>query len=72
LRSGTSAKQGDMAYAAGGSMMRLAARPGQGSAVQEALISVVACSSVPTGITCFALILWGLGIEPVKPEVPRA
>jgi hypothetical protein len=44
---------------------------GPWSAVQEALISVVAYSSVPTGITCFALILWGLRIEPVKPEVRR-
>jgi (hydroxyamino)benzene mutase len=37
-----------------------------GSAFQETLIKVLAYSSAPTGITAFALILWGLRL----PEYP--
>jgi (hydroxyamino)benzene mutase len=38
----------------------------RGSAFQETLIKVLAYSSAPTGITAFALILWGLRL----PEYP--
>jgi (hydroxyamino)benzene mutase len=43
-----------------------------GSALQETLIKVLAYSSAPTGLTCFALILWGLRIaEPsARRELP--
>ena len=47
-------------WGAGDSVIRLAARTGHGSAVQEAAITLVAYSSAPTGIIAFALILWGL------------
>jgi (hydroxyamino)benzene mutase len=34
-----------------------------GTAFQETFIKVLAYSSAPTGLTCFALILWGLRSE---------
>jgi len=37
---------------------------GHGSAFQEKLIAVLAYSSAPTGLTCFALLLWGLRQPP--------
>jgi (hydroxyamino)benzene mutase len=45
----------------------------QGSAFRETLIKVLAYSSAPTGLTCFALILWGLRIGPSggSPERPN-
>jgi hydroxylaminobenzene mutase len=43
--------------------MPLAAAGARGSAFQEAVIKLVAYSSAPTGITAFALILWGLRDE---------
>jgi hydroxylaminobenzene mutase len=53
-------------WGAGDSVIRLAARTGHGSAVQEAAITIVAYSSAPTGIIAFALVLWGLrGSSPV-------
>lgn len=39
-----------------------------GSAYQETLIKVLAYSSAPTGLTSFALILWGLRIADAQPE----
>jgi hydroxylaminobenzene mutase len=36
----------------------------RGTAFQETLIKVLAYSSAPTGLTCFALILWGLRLRP--------
>ena len=47
-------------WGAGGATMPLAAHGARGSAVEEAVIMVVAYSSAPTGIMAFALILWGL------------
>jgi (hydroxyamino)benzene mutase len=47
-------------WGAGSMTMPLAAGGARGSALQEAVIQVVAYSSAPTGITAFALILWGL------------
>ncbi len=47
-------------WGAGNSTMPLAAGIAHGSAFQEAVIKVVAYSSAPTGLICFALILWGL------------
>jgi hydroxylaminobenzene mutase len=47
-------------WGAGDSVIRLAARAGHGSDAQEAVITLVAYSSAPTGIIAFALILWGL------------
>jgi (hydroxyamino)benzene mutase len=38
-----------------------------GSAFQEAFIKVLAYSSAPTGLTSFALILWGLRMKAVEP-----
>jgi (hydroxyamino)benzene mutase len=55
------------AWGAGDSMIRLAARTGRGSVVEETAISLVAYSSAPTGIVAFALILWGL-----RGHAPRA
>ena len=34
-----------------------------GNAVEEGFIKAPAYSSAPTGLTCFALILWGLRVE---------
>ena len=47
-------------WAAGNSIMPLAEGAAHGSDFQEAAIAVVAYSAAPTGITSFALILWGL------------
>ena len=49
--------------------MPLAAEGAQGSDFQEAAIRVVAYSAAPTGITSFALILWGLRMGRVDPQV---
>lgn len=48
------------AWGAGNETMPLAAGAFHGSAFQEAVIKVVGYSSAPTGLTAFALILWGL------------
>jgi (hydroxyamino)benzene mutase len=47
-------------WGAGNSIIPLAAGAARGSDFQEAAISIVAYSAGPTGITSFALILWGL------------
>src|SRR4029450_2909008 len=47
-------------WCAGNSIMPLAAGAARGSDFQEAAIRVMAYSAGPTGITSFALILWGL------------
>ena len=47
-------------WGAGGSIMPLAAGNARGSDLQELIIQIVAYSAAPTGITSFALILWGL------------
>jgi hydroxylaminobenzene mutase len=47
-------------WGAGNSVMPLAAEGAHGSDFQEAAIRVVAYSAAPSGITSFALILWGL------------
>ena len=47
-------------WGAGNSITPLAAGAAHGSDFQEAAIAVVAYSAAPTGITSFALILWGL------------
>jgi hydroxylaminobenzene mutase len=47
-------------WGAGNETMPLAAGTVHGTAMQEAVIRWVAYSSAPTGITSFALILWGL------------
>jgi hydroxylaminobenzene mutase len=49
-------------WGAGSSIIPLAAGGARGSAFQEAVINVVQYSAAPTGITSFALILWGLRI----------
>jgi hydroxylaminobenzene mutase len=54
------------AWGAGNETMRLAAGTAHGSAFQEAAIMVVAYSSAPTGLTSFALILWGLRIGDIQ------
>jgi hydroxylaminobenzene mutase len=48
------------AWGAGNETMPLAAGAAHGSTFQEAVIKGVAYSSAPTGITSFALVLWGL------------
>jgi (hydroxyamino)benzene mutase len=53
---------------AGNSIIPLAAGAARGTDIQEAAISVVAYSAGPTGITSFALILWGL--RKVAPQSP--
>jgi hydroxylaminobenzene mutase len=53
-------------WGAGDSLIRLAARTGHGSPVQEAAINVVAYSSAPTGLIAFALVLWGLRFSTVS------
>jgi hydroxylaminobenzene mutase len=55
-------------WGAGNETMRLAAGAAHGSVFQEAAIMVVAYSSAPTGITSFALILWGLRIADAHPQ----
>jgi len=47
-------------WGAGNSIMPLAAGTAHGSALQETVIKVVVSSAAPTGITSFALVLWGL------------
>ena len=42
-----------------------------GSPFQETFIKVLAYSSAPTGLTCFALILWGLRTGPTESGVSR-
>ena len=56
-------------WGAGNSIMPLAAGAAHGSDFQEAAISVVAYSAAPTGITSFALILWGLRIVTPQSQV---
>jgi hydroxylaminobenzene mutase len=38
----------------------------RGSAFQETFIKVLAYSSAPTGLTCFALLLWGLRLADAR------
>ena len=57
-------------WGAGDSTIRLAARTGHGSVVQETAIKIAAYSSAPTGIISFGLILWGLRIEAGNQEAP--
>jgi (hydroxyamino)benzene mutase len=47
-------------WSAGNTIIPLAAGDARGSGIQEAVIMIVAYSAAPTGITAFALILWGL------------
>jgi hydroxylaminobenzene mutase len=51
------------AWGAGNETMPLAAGAAHGSAWQEAVIRSIAYSSAPTGLTSFALILWGLRLS---------
>ena len=51
-------------WGAGNSIMPLAAGAAHGSNFEETAIAVVAYSGAPTGITSFALILWGLRVSP--------
>ena len=51
-------------WGAGNETMPLAAGAARGSDFQETAIAAVAYSGAPTGITSFALILWGLRIAP--------
>lgn len=53
-------------WGAGRSTMPLSGAP-EGTAFQELVIASVAYSSAPTGITSFALILWGLRLAKVPP-----
>ncbi|MDG4881786.1 hypothetical protein [Mesorhizobium sp. WSM4884] len=55
------------AWGAGNETMPLAAGASHGSAFQEAVIKVVGYSSAPTGLTAFALILWGLRLTDARP-----
>ncbi|WFP78384.1 hypothetical protein [Mesorhizobium sp. WSM4906] len=55
------------AWGAGNETMPLAAGASHGSAFQEAVIKVVGYSSAPTGLTAFALILWGLRRTDARP-----
>lgn len=54
-------------WGAGNSIIPLASGGAQGSAFQEAAIQAVTYPAAPTGITAFALILWGLRKIP-RPE----
>jgi hydroxylaminobenzene mutase len=47
-------------WGAGGSIIPLAAQGARGSDLQETVIQLVMYPAAPTGITSFALILWGL------------
>src|SRR5262249_49525073 len=47
-------------WAAGGSIMPIAAQGARGSDLQEMVIQLVIYPAAPTGIIAFALILWGL------------
>jgi len=53
-------------WAAGNTIMPIAAGAARGSDMQEAIIRIVAYSSAPTGIIAFVLILWGLRIAPTQ------
>ncbi len=53
-------------WGAGKSTIPLAGAP-MGTPFQELVIAAVAYSSAPTGITSFALILWGLRLGPRHP-----
>lgn len=55
------------AWGAGNETMPLAAGAFRGSAFQEAVIKIVGYSSAPTGLTAFALILWGLRLAGASP-----
>lgn len=52
------------AWGAGNTVMPIAAGSSRGTAAQETAIMIVAYSSAPTGITSFALVLWGLRTAP--------
>ena len=56
-------------WGAGNSIIPLAAGTAHGSALQETVINVVLYSAAPTGITAFALILWGLGTVSPRAQV---
>jgi hydroxylaminobenzene mutase len=56
------------AWGAGNETMPLAAGAAHGSALQEAVIKVVAYSSAPTGLVSFALMLWGLIRADTRPK----
>jgi hydroxylaminobenzene mutase len=47
-------------WGAGNGTMPMAAGAAHGSHIQETVVKIVGYSSAPTGITSFALILWGL------------
>ena len=51
-------------WGAGNTTMPLVAGTARGSDFQEMAIAIVAYSAAPTGITSFALILWGLRTPP--------
>jgi (hydroxyamino)benzene mutase len=53
-------------WGAGNSTMPIAAGAAHGTDFQEMAIAIVAYTSAPTGIISFALILWGLRIEPLQ------
>lgn len=55
-------------WGAGNSIMPLAAGTARGSDFQETAIAIVAYSAAPTGITSFALILWGLRLAPLRSD----
>ena len=59
-------------WGAGNSIIPLAAGAAHGSDFLEAAISVVAYSAAPTGITSFALVLWGLRLNPSPREIEGA
>ena len=55
-------------WGAGNSIMPLAAGIARGSDFQETAIAIVAYSAAPTGITSFALILWGLRLASLRSD----
>ncbi|HLZ00529.1 MAG TPA: hypothetical protein VKR55_00100 [Bradyrhizobium sp.] len=59
------------AWGAGKSIMPLSGAP-QGTPLQELVITIVAYSSAPTGITSFVLILWGLRLAKAAASGPAA
>jgi hydroxylaminobenzene mutase len=58
-------------WGAGHSIIPLAAGSAHGSELQEAVITVVAYSAAPPGLTSFALILWGLRSAPLASQGAR-
>ncbi|MDX8447086.1 hypothetical protein [Mesorhizobium captivum] len=54
-------------WGAGNETMPLAAGAFHGSAFQEGVIKGIGYSSAPTGLTAFALILWGLRLTDARP-----